>query len=177
MTQLSELEKMALAYCFMEGITASQQMYGLCHNREEYTPNKQVWRNLSSQWKKSEPVQAYLASLKARFDTRVDSAVQAALKNAKADPTYVPSASIDFTNLDQFLAEANRLANNLDDEKDKQFYLKTIADLMRFKEGSQDKNQDIQRFYTPLLCRDCPLHKEAEEKLVKGKKKAGGPAE
>lgn len=175
MVVLSDLEKMAIAYCFMEGITASQQMYGLCHDRDDYTPNKQVWRNLASQWKKSEAVQAYMASLKAKFDIRVDSAVQAALKNAKADPTYVPSASIDFTNLDQFLAEANRLANNLDDEKDKQFYLKTIADLMRFKEGSQNKDQEIQRFYTPLLCRDCPLHQEAEAKLTKKKRKTDGP--
>ena len=43
---------------------------------------------------------------------------------------------------------------------------------MRFKEGAQDKNQDIQRFYTPLLCRECPLHQEAEAKLEEEKKKA-----
>ena len=87
------------------------------------------------------------------------------MQAAEKDPSYNPGAATDYTNLDEFLAAANRMANTLEDEKDKQFYLKTIADLMRFKEGSQDKNQDIQRFYTPLLCRECPLYQKESESL------------
>lgn len=162
---LSIREKAALAYAFFEGVTDNRELFAICHDMDGFSDNPNVAKNRAGLWRRSDMVAEYEASLKQRFEDRVDAEVMARVKVAKADPLYAPSSSIDFTNLDEFLAEANRQANLLEDEKDKQFYLKTIADLMRFKEGSQDKNQDIQRFYTPLLCRECPLHKAAEKEL------------
>lgn len=167
MKPLSYREKAALAYAFFEGFGENRELYALCHDMEHLSDNPSVAKNRAGKWRNSSPVQEYIASLQKRFDDRVSAEVLSQLKQAREDPTYTPSSGIDFTNLDEFLAEANRQANLLEDEKDKQFYLKTIADLMRFKEGAQDKNQDIQRFYTPILCRECPLHQEAEKELKK----------
>lgn len=167
MKPLTYSEKAALAFAFFEGVTDNRQLYALCHDMDKLSDNPNVAKNRAGRWRNSTLVQEYEASLQKRFEDRVNADVMAQLKRAGEDPSYTPSSGIDFTNLDEFLAEANRQANLLEDEKDKQFYLKTIADLMRFKEGAQDKNQDIQRFYTPLLCRECPLHLEAEKELNK----------
>lgn len=171
MNDLTEREKAALAYSWFENVNNSQQLYALCHDMSQYSSNPIVAKNRANDWRRSAYVVEYWKSLEAKFEARVAAEVDSRLKVARQDPTYTPG-SVDFTNLDEFFAYANKQANVIEDEKDRQFYLKTIADLMRFKEGAQDKNQDIQRFYTPLLCRDCPLHKEAEERMEEEKKKA-----
>lgn len=162
---LTEREKMAITYAVVENITKAGEIYALAHDMSELSDNPLTAKNRANVWRRSVPVDTYFKRVEGILANRVDIAVKSQLKMAREDPYYTPTSGIDFTNLDEFLAEANRQANNLEDEKDKQFYLKTIADLMRFKEGSQDKNQDIQRFYTPLLCRECPLYmKESEPK-------------
>lgn len=160
---LTEREKMAITYAVVENITKAGEIYALAHDMSELSDNPLTAKNRANVWRRSVPVDTYFKRVEGILANRVDIAVKSQLKMAREDPYYTPTSGIDFTNLDEFLAEANRQANNLEDEKDKQFYLKTIADLMRFKEGSQDKNQDIQRFYTPLLCRECPLYMKESE--------------
>ena len=160
--ELKPIEKAAIAYSFFEGVTNARELFAMCHDMSKYSDNEEVTRVRANSWRRSALVEEYYHTLEAKLEHRVNTAVDSKLKIAREDPTYTPG-TIDFTNLDEFLAEANKQANLLADEKDKQFYLKTIADLMRFKEGSQDKNQDIQRFYTPLLCRDCPLYQKEKE--------------
>lgn len=167
--ELTDREKAALAYAYIENINNAQEIFALGHDMSKYSTNPDRAKNRASEWRRSPSVVEYCHALEAKIEHRVKSEVDAQLKVARVDPTYTPG-TVDFTNLDEFFAYANKQANVIEDEKDRQFYLKTIADLMRFKEGAQDKNQDIQRFYTPLLCRECPLHIEAEKNLKKEKK-------
>lgn len=169
LTELTIQEKAALAYAYFENVTNAQEIFALGHDMSKYSTNAERAKVRANEWRRSPSVLDYYRTLEAKFEHRVRSEVDAQLKVARTDPTYTPG-TVDFTNLDEFFAYANKQANVIQDEKDRQFYLKTIADLMRFKEGAQDKNQDIQRFYTPLLCRECPLHIEAEKQLKKEKK-------
>ena len=171
LNDLTPLEKAALAYAYFENVTNSQEIFALGHDMSKFSDNSGTAKNRANAWLRSPSVQDYKRTIEAKIEHRIRSEVDSQLKVARTDPTYTPG-SVDFTNLDEFFAYANKQANVIEDEKDRQFYLKTIADLMRFKEGAQDKNQDIQRFYTPLLCRECPLHQEAEAKLEEEKKKA-----
>ena len=66
---------------------------------------------------------------------------------------------VNFQDLQEFLKYCENQANLLQDEREKQFYLKTISDLLRYKENDNATN-DIQRFYTPIQCKDCILYKE-----------------
>lgn len=165
LTELTTREKAALAYAYFENITDAKELFALSHDMDNYSSNEDTTKVRANLWRRSPSVVDYYRSLEAKFEARVRAEVASQVKVARTDPTYTPGDTVDFTNLDQFFAYANKQANVIEDEKDRQFYLKTIADLMRFKEGSQDKNQDIQRFYTPLLCRDCPLHQEAEQRI------------
>lgn len=163
--KLTDRERAGICLALFEGITEAVKIYPLCVDMDGKSMHPQVVRNRASLWRKSKPVQEYFNYVETVMNDRIEKEVALRLKAAEKDPSYNPGAATDYTNLDEFLAAANRMANTLEDEKDKQFYLKTIADLMRFKEGSQDKNQDIQRFYTPLLCRECPLYKKESESL------------
>lgn len=165
LTELTDMEKAALAFAYFENVTDAQKIFALGHDMSKYSTNPDVSRNRANEWRRSASVVDYFRTLEAKVEHRIRAEVDAQLKVARTDPSYTPG-TVDFTNLDEFFAYANRQANVIEDEKDRQFYLKTIADLMRFKEGAQDKNQDIQRFYTPLLCRDCPLHQRAEAEIA-----------
>lgn len=163
---ISAKEKMAICYAFIENIERVGDIYRLCHDDiDPSLPNSDpMVKARIYRWSNNQAVKEYMEHVRHTFEMRVDTVVASKLELVKKDPEYThDSDSVDFRNLDEFLAEANIKANTLKDEKDKQFYLKTIADLMRFKEGSQEKNQDIQRFYTPLLCRQCPLYKKEQE--------------
>ena len=74
-----------------------------------------------------------------------------------------------FVNLldrDEFLKEINKGANQAKDEKDKREYLKMISDNLRYKDSDKEESNDIQRFYTPITCQDCPLYKNAKVKIT-----------
>lgn len=73
--------------------------------------------------------------------------------------------NFDFTNRDEFLNYLNKAANNIKDERDKREYLKMISDNLRFKEPDKHENTEIQRFYTPLQCKDCILYQRKKDLL------------
>jgi hypothetical protein len=73
----------------------------------------------------------------------------------------------EFLNLldrDVFLDEINKRANKVTEEKEKREYLKMISDNLRYKDSENGENNDIQRFYMPILCQDCPLYQKENEK-------------
>jgi len=160
---LSELEKMALTYAHYEGIKKPSDIWLLCHTTT--STGKRVIAKNASEWIHSDIVEEYRRSLVARDTARISIQVDDKLKAMGGQIALQENGGIDFTDLDSFFAFANKQANLLTEEKDRQFYLKTIADLMRFKEGSTEAKQDIQRFYTPQRCLDCPLYAKEKENL------------
>lgn len=73
---------------------------------------------------------------------------------------------VDYTDRNELINQLNLKLNEVKDDKMHLDLLKTIADLMRFKEDTPDKqNADIMRFYTPLTCPDCPLYKAKQKEL------------
>lgn len=74
---------------------------------------------------------------------------------------------VNFLDRDEFLKFLNERANEIKDDKLRNDYLKMLSDNMRYKEAEKDDINEIQRFYTPITCRDCKLYQEAKEKLPK----------
>ena len=56
-------------------------------------------------------------------------------------------------------------ANEIKDDKLRNDILKMLSDNLRYKDGENDENNEIQRFYTPLLCKDCKLYQDQLSKL------------
>lgn len=74
----------------------------------------------------------------------------------------LPGLEVDFRDREQFLNFLNAEANRIKDGKTRLDVLKMLSDLQRMKEAENGKNGEIQRFYTPLQCRDCELYRKAK---------------
>ena len=71
---------------------------------------------------------------------------------------------MNFLDRDEFLKFLNDRANEIKDDKLRNDILKMLSDNLRYKDSEAGENNDIQRFYTPILCQDCPLYQQENEK-------------
>ena len=86
--------------------------------------------------------------------------------NSKAGSIdFLQPLEVDFRDREQFLNFLNAEANRIKDGKTRLDVLKMLSDLQRMKEAENGKNGEIQRFYTPLQCRDCELYRKAEAEI------------
>ena len=86
--------------------------------------------------------------------------------NSKAGSIdFLQPLEVDFRDREQFLNFLNAEANRIKDGKTRLDVLKMLSDLQRMKEAENGKNGEIQRFYTPLQCRDCELYCKAKAEI------------
>jgi hypothetical protein len=86
--------------------------------------------------------------------------------NSKAGSIdFLQPLEVDFRDREQFLNFLNAEANRIKDGKTRLDVLKMLSDLQRMKEAENGKNGEIQRFYTPLQCRDCELYRKAKVEI------------
>ena len=80
------------------------------------------------------------------------------------------TGNLDFTDRNTFINFLSDQVNTLGDEDPlKKDYLKMISENLQFKTNAFDKAEDdIQRFYTPLHCRECKLYLIQQNKRPKG---------
>jgi hypothetical protein len=74
-------------------------------------------------------------------------------------------AQIDYTRPENQRTLLNDLINTADDQKDKLDALKTIIQAQKDDKQAAKDNQ-IQRFYSPLRCSGCPLYQKAKKNLT-----------
>jgi hypothetical protein len=68
----------------------------------------------------------------------------------------------DFLNRDEFLKFLNTRANEITDDKLRNDILKMLSDNMRYKESEKEGETEIQRFYTPITCENCPIYNKCK---------------
>lgn len=73
---------------------------------------------------------------------------------------------VDYTNPDAQKEKLNEIINRAKDSGEALDALKVIIQGQRNDQDAA-RNNKIQRFYTPLQCRDCPLYNKAKEKIKK----------
>lgn len=169
---LTRREEAALVWGFFNQTKSFEDMYRIAFGKDD---DEKLNRPNVSRWKHRPQVERYWNELQHLDDVRVGERVKIELakqlKERESAPDTAPLigqiGGIDFTDVGQFISFLNSQANTITDEKDKREYLKMLADLLRFKEGSQDKGNDVMRFYTPLKCRDCVLYNKEKEALEK----------
>lgn len=167
--QLKDIEKAVITWGYYNGVKQWAVMYDMFHPSNVAPSTKTT--NVSK-WKHDPAVQKFWEELRISDELRVQQLVQIELKKIEKNngTATLPVGSVDFTDVAQLIAFLNSQANTIPDERDRREYLKMLTDLLRLKENSQDKEQDIQRFYVPLTCRECPLHQKEEEELQKEKR-------
>lgn len=160
--KLSDSEKAALYFYLIENEKDWEKIYSIAIGEERFnnlTPNSKQAN--SSRWKRSARVQFGLGEIKKEFEERERKIKEIAVNElGETETTKIKEKDIktDFLNRDEFLQFLNLRANQITDDKLRNDILKMLSDNLRYKESDKEENSEIQRFYTPLTCQDCPIY-------------------
>lgn len=166
---LTDIEKIAIEYLAISGAKCWRTCYYMSHDKN--SDPGEIHPATISKWKNSKIVQDYFNAVRYKENERIQQEREKAIKQDREKETgtqpessnkNVSSKTVDFTNRNEFIKYLNSAVNSLQDDKQKTDYLKMLSDLLRFKETETSKDNEIQRFYTPITCNKCPLYKDQQ---------------
>lgn len=169
--KISELEKHAVKYMVLTGCKDRSVIYQLANNPDKFNKLTDNSKKVTiSRWFKREDIQEQInieiynheRQKKEFIDNILDNETK---ENTLQPQTKQPINQVNFLDRDQFLEFLNARANEITDDKLRNDILKMLSDNLRYKDGENDENNEIQRFYTPLLCKDCQLYKAELDKI------------
>lgn len=171
---ISLREKAAIIYSIITGITDNVTFYTIAKGSDNYI-NKDSYSNMGSKLKSKDHIKQYYTEAQNIIDNYITSRIKQLQYNDNLDSSSNNNGLVDsftikninFTNPTEFIQYLNDQANNIQDEKTKREYLKMLADLLRFKETGNDPGNDIQRFYTPVTCKNCLLYNLKSDEIGK----------
>lgn len=169
---LTDHEKIILHYYVLTDRDDWQNYFIMSHPDKNLSNlSKASLKTYVSNWRNNPEVKDYILNLqiekrKANQDTskiNIDD-----LKPVESEPRNKETESannVNFLDRDEFLKFLNDRANEVQDDKLRNDILKMLSDNQRYKDIDKAENQEINRFYTPLTCSDCPLYQEKQKTL------------
>ena len=174
---INEREKAALNYHIFGGCNDWQVLYMIARDSDYNEDKDKNFTNYVSRWKHTEKVQNYLKELqerKALQEYRLKESAFAEYQSRETEKDQREGkehtengrkTQIDYTRPENQRTLLNNLINTADDQKDKLDALKTIIQAQKDDRQAAKDNQ-IQRFYSPLRCSSCPLYQKANKNLT-----------
>ena len=166
MRNLTDSEKIAIHYAVLTSYDDWNVLYKVAIGEERY--NKMTTKSKTtsaSKWKNSQEVQEELRTRQYNEHKRREEERQKEEESRREtespqrrEPSHVDQ--VNFLDRDDFLKFLNKRANEITDDKLRNDILKMLSDNLRYKDGENDEVNEIQRFYTPIICKDCPLYRE-----------------
>ena len=169
--KISELEKHAVKYMVLSGCKDRSVIYQLANNPDKFNKLTDNSKKVTiSRWFKREDIQEQINIEIYNHERQKKEFIDNIQDNETKDSTLQPQTKqpinqVNFLDRDQFLEFLNARANEITDDKLRNDILKMLSDNLRYKDGENDENNEIQRFYTPLLCKDCQLYKAELDKI------------
>ena len=162
--KLNDSERASLYFYLIEGVKDWERIYCIAVGEERFnnlTPNSKQAN--TSRWKRSARVQFGLGEIKKEFEERENKIKELAVN--ELGETETPKSKgkdikTDFLNRDEFLQFLNVRANQITDDKLRNDILKMLSDNLRYKESDKEESNEIQRFYTPMICKECPIYRK-----------------
>ncbi len=166
MENLTELEKAAIYYYVRSGCKDRNLIYQLANNPDKFNKLTNNSKAVTvSRWFNRPDIQERIKleiynqeKEKKEERDKIISSV-AVVEEPEGRQKASPEA-VNFLDRDEFLKFLNARANEIQDDKLRNDILKMLSDNLRYKDGENDENNEIQRFYTPLTCNNCPLYRE-----------------
>lgn len=173
MENITTREKAALLLHVLESFNNQIEIYKIAEDPErlnrlkDSTIKKQssIWFNTPriqdairlirlEQVRKEEKIkQDYINSLESCQDTEETEKIKKIQDTEKTN----------FLDRDEFLSFLNKRANQITDDKLRNDILKMLSDNLRYKDTERDENNEIQRFYTPVVCSDCSIYHKCKD--------------
>ena len=115
-------------------------------------------------WINSERIQEAIKAVRLEQVRKEDRIREEERQKAEAEPTkegrQPAITETNFLDRDEFLSFLNTRANEIQDDKLRNDILKMLSDNLRYKDTERDENNEIQRFYTPVICESCPIYQK-----------------
>lgn len=172
MENITRSEKAALYFHFMEGCDDWHELFKIAEGEERYNNLSDKSKNVTvSRWKVSHRIKTAYNEIKIILDAKrkqiEEQAKQTVLsgETESAQGGKVPQITddVNFLDLDNFLQEANRQANQIKDDKERRAWLELIGKYMSFKDRNESETTEIKRFYTPLECEKCAIYNKCKD--------------
>ena len=170
--QLTDAERIALFYHVFNQCNDWQTLFKVAKGEHYYNAlTDKSKQSRASEWKNSPKVKdeiQKLQYLKQREEERQREEIAKELRtktqNGETEPTKQGANlnNTDFLNRDEFLKFLNDRANQVTDDKLRNDILKMLSDNMRYKENENEGANEIQRFYTPMLCESCEIYNKCK---------------
>lgn len=177
---ITEREKAALYYYVFGGCVNWAVIHAIA-KKGEFAPGKnpKSANKMAYDWKNRPQIAAFLKdlqNLKAIQDN--ENATRKAneiLKEREREENKEhtesakgkqPRQIVDFSNPQERRKQYNTIINNAGDDPKTQLDALKVLEQLQKDDKQAAKDNQIQRFYTPLKCRECPLYEKAKKKVT-----------
>ena len=169
---LTDHEKIILHYYVLTDRDDWQNYFIMSHPDKNLSNlSKASLKTYVSNWRNNPEVKDYILNLqiekrKANQDTsKINIDDLKPVESESRNKETINANSVNFLDRDEFLKFLNDRANEVQDDKLRNDILKMLSDNQRYKDIDKAENQEINKFYTPLTCPDCPLYQEKQKTL------------
>lgn len=169
MENLTELERAAIIFHIFGGCKDRKILYQIANGENKVNKLKPTSLDvMCGNWFRSHKIQSaikYFESLKQQHETEIINKYISGLEteSTKGTTESTQNEKTNFLDRDEFLQFLNSRANAIQDDKLRNEILKMLSDNLRYKDTERDENNEIQRFYTPVLCENCPIYNKCKD--------------
>lgn len=172
MAIITERQKAALLFHVLTGCKDRETLFRIAEGDERCNKLKDSSKSQTfSTWFNSQTIQEALKEIIYKVEQEKKQIAEKAtqeyrrkeIEGAKNGTIPTITEDLNFLDLETFLREANKQANQITDDKEKRAWLELIGKYMSFKDRNEADEVEIKRFYTPVECEKCEIYNKCKE--------------
>lgn len=166
MESLTELERAAIFYHVFGGCKDRKLLFQIAEGENRVKRlNESSLKTTYNNWFKSHKIQTGIKYFEGLKNEKIEEIKRSCTSSEEIEPIkraepVQTEENVNFLDRDEFLSFLNTRANEIQDDKLRNDILKMLSDNLRYKDTERDENNEIQRFYTPVICESCPIYQK-----------------
>lgn len=166
MEVLTEFEQAAIVYHVFNGCNDRAILFQIAEGTKRYNDLTDKSKGVTvSRWFNTHKIQEGIKAFKAIQEEQKQRILIEYQRSQETEATkregeQPDNGDVNFLDRDEFLSFLNTRANEITDDKLRNDILKMLSDNLRYKDTERDENNEIQRFYTPVICESCPIYQK-----------------
>lgn len=166
---LTDREQAAIVYHVFNGCNNKAVLFQIAEGPERYNKLSDKSKSVTaSRWFNTVKIQDGIRNFKNIQEQQKKQIIQEYLNSLETEarepaPKEPEDIKTNFLDRDEFLQFLNDRANEITDDKTRNDILKMLSDNLRYKDTERDENNEIQRFYTPVVCSDCSIYRKCKD--------------
>lgn len=169
MDKLNEQEQAAICFHVLGGCNDKSMLFRIACGADRYNRLTDKSKGVTvSKWYNSPKIQEGIKiykSIQERKKIELENEIIAGLETETTNTIKEndDTEKTNFLDRDEFLQFLNDRANQIKDDRTRNDILKMLSDNLRYKDTERDENNEIQRFYTPVVCENCTIYNKCKD--------------